>query len=228
MDILSSTGAPLEQVSIDEAYLDLTALCPAADADTALRQAIFIAQGLKDRIRSEQQLTCTLGIATNKLLSKLASDLKKPDGLTVITEAEKISLLRPMPVRKLYGVGEVTEQILHRAGLRTIGDLQDYPGDLTHLVGSFSGQLKQYAFGIDDRPLELHWEQKSISAEETFLEDTSEQPVIFEALWQQAGEIEAELREVRKDALCVSVKVRYSNFTTLTRQTTLQDPASLY
>ena len=224
MEILAATGAPMEQVSIDEAYLDLSALCQGTDADASLQLAVPIAQKLKARIKQERSLTCTIGIGTNKLLSKIASDLKKPDGLTVITEAEKITLLRPMSVRKLFGVGEVTEQILNNAGIRTIGDLQDYPGDLKHLVGSFAVRLKNFSLGLDDRPLELDWEQKSFAAEATFLKDTDDQNAIMEVFWQHATELEAQLLDAKKEAYAVQVKVRYSDFSTLTRQMTLKDP----
>lgn len=224
MKIIASTAAPIEQVSVDEAYFDLSAQCQGLDADDSLRLAVPIAQQLKERICSELQLTSTIGIASNKLLAKIASDLTKPDGLTVILESEKVSVLRPMPVRKLYGVGKVTEQALANIGIRTIGDLQGNAVSLREVVGSFETRLKMFAVGIDDRPLALDWEQKSYSGEETFLQDTQDAKAIMEALWQQATELEAQLDEVKREALTVAVKVRYSDFTTLTRQQTLEDP----
>ena len=121
--------------------------------------ALPLAQELKQRIRSERQLTATIGIAANKLLAKIASDHQKPDGLTLIPESEKVQFLRPLPVRALYGVGKVTEEVLNQAGIETVGDLQDYPGDLRALVGSFGPKLKQFAFGEDDRPLD--WATRS-------------------------------------------------------------------
>jgi DNA polymerase-4 len=130
MQIVGETGAVFEQMSIDEAYLDLSALCLAEDQDAALLKSLPLAQNLKQRIRSERQLTATIGIASNKLLSKIASDHQKPDGLTLIPESEKVPFLRPLPVRALYGVGKVTEGILNGVGVETVGDLQDYPGDL--------------------------------------------------------------------------------------------------
>src|SRR5437868_13874921 len=104
---------------------------------------------------AERQLTATIGIGANKLLAKIASDHQKPDGLTLISERDKVQFLRPLSVRALYGVGKVTEQVLNQAGLHTAGDLQDHPGDLRALVGSFGPKLKRFAFGDDDRPLEL-------------------------------------------------------------------------
>ncbi len=224
MRIAAATGAVVEQMSIDEAYLDLSALCPAADADAALQSSLPLARALKERISSERRITATIGIAANKLLAKIASDHQKPDGLTLITEAAKLQFLRPMPVRALYGVGKVTEQALHQAGLRSIGDLQDHPGDLRALVGSFGPKLKQFALGQDDRPLELGEDIKSISGEETFLQDTEDRKVLRACLREQAQDISGRLKRHRLGAHTVQVKVRYGDFTTLTRQITVEEP----
>jgi DNA polymerase-4 len=145
MRIVAETGATIEPMSIDEAYLDLSALCQAEDADGSLRKSLPLARQLKERIRTERQLTATIGIAANKLLAKIASDHQKPDGLTLISEKEKVSFLRPLPVRALYGVGKVTEGVLHSAGLQTVGNLQDFAADLRALVGSFGPTLKQFS-----------------------------------------------------------------------------------
>ena len=224
MQIIASTGAIVEQMSVDEAYLDLTASCQAEDADASLRKAVPLVRELKARIRTERRLTATIGIAANKLLAKIASDHRKPDGLTLIPEQEKVQFLRPLPVRALYGVGKVTEQVLLKAGLQTVGDLQDYSSDLRALVGSFAVQLKQFARGEDDRPLELGDEIKSISGEETFLEDTDDRKVLRACLKEQAADIEARLKRRRLGAHTVQVKVRYGDFTTLTRQFTVEEP----
>jgi DNA polymerase-4 len=144
--------------------------------------------------------------------------------LTLITDGEKVSFLRPLPVRALYGVGRVTEQTLNRMGIETIGDLQDHPGDLRATVGSFGPKLKQYAFGEDDRPLEIGDEIKSISGEETFLKDTEDRKVLRVCLKQQAEDISGRLKHKRLGAHTVQVKVRYSDFTTLTRQISVEEP----
>jgi DNA polymerase-4 len=226
MQIIAGAGAVVEQMSIDEAYLDLSSVSQAEDADASLLKALPIAQELKRRIKAERSLTATIGIATNKLLAKIASDHQKPDGLTLITEKDKVQFLRPLPVRALYGVGKVTEQVLHGAGIITIGNLQDYRGDLRALVGSFAGQLKQFAIGEDDRPLELGDEIKSISGEETFLQDTEDRKILRRCLMEQAEDIARRLKRRRLGALTVQVKVRYSDFTTLTRQITVEEPLS--
>lgn len=224
MRLVAATGAVVEQMSIDEAYADLSAVCQGRDADASLQNSVPIARELKQRIRTERRLTATVGIASNKLLAKIASDHQKPDGLTVISEQEKIRFLRLLPVRVLYGVGKVTEQLLNRAGLHTVGDLQDYPGDLRSLVGSFGPTLKQYAVGEDDRPLELGEEVKSISGEETFLKDTDDRKVLRACLKEQAADISERLKRKRLGAHTVQVKVRYANFKTLTRQISVEEP----
>jgi DNA polymerase-4 len=224
MHIMATTGAVIEQMSIDEAYADLSAFCQAEDADASLRKALPMARELKQRIRLERQLTATVGLASNKLLAKIASDHQKPDGLTLIAESEKVSFLRPLPVRALYGVGKVSQDVLNRAGVETVGDLQDYPGDLRALVGSFGPTLKEFAFGRDDRPLDSNDEVKSISGEETFLHDTEDRKVLRACLRAQAEDISSRLKRRRLCAHTVQVKVRYGDFTTLTRQITLEAP----
>jgi DNA polymerase IV len=224
LEIMGQTGAIIEPMSIDEAYLDLSALCQADGADASLRQSLPVAHQLKQRICAERQLTATIGIASNKLLAKIASDHQKPDGLTLIPEAEKVQFLRPLPVRVLYGVGKVTEQVLNQTGVKTVGDLQDYHGDLRALVGSFGPKLRQFAMGEDDRPLELGEEIKSISGEETFLQDTDDRKVLRACLRGQAADISERLKHHRLGARTIQVKVRYGDFTTLTRQITVEEP----
>jgi DNA polymerase-4 len=224
MGIVAEAGGIIEQVSIDEAYLDFSAQCDGGTPDDNLLRGLPIARELKRRIREERQLTASVGIAANKLLAKLASDFQKPDGLTLVPERDKALFLRPMPVRAIHGVGKVTEQILQQAGLHTIGDLQDHPGDLRALVGSWGPKLKQFAHGEDDRPLELGDEVKSISAEETFERDTADRKILRGCLRAQADEIAGRLKRKRLGAHTVQVKVRYGDFTTLTRQISVEDP----
>jgi DNA polymerase-4 len=250
---VAQTGALIEQVSIDEAYLDLSevvarVVAPATsadrpptaapgtgaehsggtpwEADDPLFRAVPLARELKRRIFAERGLTASVGVAANKLLAKLASDFNKPDGLTLIPERDKALFLRPMPVRVIHGVGKVTEQALNQVGIRTVGDLQDYPGEMRALAGSFGPKLKQFAFGEDDRPLEPGDEVKSVSSEETFLHDTDERPVLRRCLREQAEEIAAKLKRRRLAAKTLQVKVRYRDFTTVTRQVTLEDPVT--
>jgi DNA polymerase-4 len=224
MRIVTETGAVIEQMSIDEAYADVSSLCDANDLEACLLQAVPIAQQLKQRIQGERQLTATIGIASNKLLAKIASDHRKPDGLTLIPESDKVQFLRPLSVRALYGVGKVTEQVLSQAGLDTIGALQDYKGDLRALVGSFAATLRRFAFGEDDRPLSLGDEIKSISNEETFSRDTDDRKILRHCLREQAADISARLKRRHLGAHTVQVKIRYGDFTTLTRQFSVEEP----
>ena len=220
MELLTRFGGAVEQVSVDEAYLDMGHRFGHFDPEAVLA----LGREMKALIRSERNLTASIGIGGNKLLAKIASDHGKPDGLFFIGEAEKVAFLRPLPAAVIHGVGKVTAGILTGAGLRTIGDLQDHPGDLRALVGSFAGILKRYAFGEDDRTLEYDGEIKSVSAEETFERDTDDRRVLVPVLKEQSRELAEKLAKERLAARTVQVKVRYSDFKTLTRQTSVEDP----
>lgn len=224
MRIVALPQALIEQVSVDEAYLDVSALCQQTDADASLAQALPLARGLKERILAERGLTASIGIAANKLLAKLASDFQKPNGLTLIAEKDKAAFLRPLGIRSLHGVGRVTEEILKRAGVETIGDLQDYPGDLRALVGSFGPTLRRFSIGEDDRPLDTSQEVKSISSETTFARDTEDRKILRTCLREQAAELADKLKRYQLGALTVQVKLRYGDFTTLTRQVSVEEP----
>jgi len=231
MRIVADTGALIEQTSIDEAYLDLSKVIAASThpaesvtADDVLFRAVPVGRQLKNRICAERGLTASIGIASNKLLAKLASDFQKPNGLTLVPDRDKVAFLRPLPVRSIHGIGKVTEQVLNQAGIRTVGDLQDCPEDLRALVGSWGPKLKQFARGEDDRPIEAGDEVKSISSEETFLDDTEDRKLLRKCLHEQAEDISRRLRRRHLGAHTVQIKVRYSDFTTLTRQVTLEEP----
>lgn len=218
------SGELIQQVSVDEAYADVSSPHQGATADKSLELALPLARQIKAVIRERRQLTATIGVAPNKLLAKLASDFQKPDGLTLIRDSEKVAFLRPLPVRSLHGVGKVTEENLHRVGIRTVGDLQDYTGDLRALVGSWGPELKRFALGEDDRPLELGDEVKSISSENTFLRDTDDRPTLRACLKEQAEDVAKSLAKRRLAAHTVQVKLRYGDFTSLTRQVSFEEP----
>lgn len=217
-------GELIQQVSVDEAYVDVSAQHQATTTDTSLELARPLAKQIKAAIHNRRGLTATIGIAPNKLLAKLASDFQKPDGLTLIRESEKVEFLKPLPVRSLHGIGKVTEEHLYRVGIRTVGDLQNHPGDLRALVGSWGPELKRFAFGEDDRPLDLGDEVKSISSENTFLRDTDDRPTLRTCLKEQAEDIARSLAKRRLAARTVQVKVRYGDFTSLTRQISMEEP----
>lgn len=241
MNLLGQTGGIIERTSIDEAYMDMSTVVTGRldaslntgaplvlpgpeDPDSSLYAAVPLARELKRTIWAQRQLTATVGIAANKLLAKLASDFQKPDGLTLVPERDKVQFLRPMVVRAIHGVGRATEQVLNQAGIETVGDLQDYLGDLRALVGSFAQRLRDFAFGEDDRALELDETVKSISSEETFDRDTDDRRVLRKSLRDQAVDVAGTLRRRQLAAQTVQVKLRYGDFTTLTRQVTLEEP----
>jgi len=217
---LASLGGQVEQVSVDEADLDMSHRFAVFDEAAVLA----LGRQMKNLIRGERRLAASIGIGSNKLLAKIASDHGKPDGLFCITGKDKVAFLRPLPASAIHGVGKVTAEALGKMGLRTIGDIQDYEGDLRAVAGSFATKLKAYAFGEDDRPLDLDGEIKSISAEETFERDTQDRRILVPALKEQTREIAAKLAKERLAARTVQVKVRYSDFKTLTRQTSVEEP----
>ena len=227
MEILREVTPVIEKVSVDEAYLDVSDTFPdCADVDAALEAALPVAREIKRRIAAERRLTASIGVAANKFLAKLGSDFQKPDGLTLIREREKVEFLRPLSVRSIRGVGPVTARALEAQGYKIIGDLQAATSDLAGIVGSFAESLKARAMGNDDRPVDTSDERKSISAENTFLEDTDDRPTLRAALKELAADVAATLATHEIGALTVQVKVRYSDFTTLTRQLRLEEPVT--
>jgi DNA polymerase-4 len=216
MDILRSVTPLVEKVSIDEAFLDVTG---------ALRDfpdAVAIARHLKQRIAGELRLTASVGVAPNKFLAKLASDLDKPDGLTVVpTDAAAIiEFLAPLPVKRIWGVGKVTERQLARYGIRTIGDVQRLDlGTLARYVGtSLADHLWRLSRGEDERPVVTEREEKSISNEETFEEDCDDRERVRQTLIELTEKVGRRLRRSGKLARTGQIKIRFEDFTTLTRQ----------
>ncbi len=219
-------GEQIQQVSVDEAYLDVTNLVDATDGshDDLLAAAVPLAAAIKSSILDQRHLTATIGVAPNKLLAKIGSSHFKPNGLTLIKDSEKIAFMRPLPVGAIHGVGRVTEGALVRAGFNTVADLQDTDRDLRTIVGSWGNELKRMALGEDDRELDLGDDIKSVSSENTFLHDTADRPLLRRCLREQATEIAERLQKRRLAAVTVQVKVRYSDFTTLTRQLSIEEP----
>lgn len=225
MAILRRVTPIVEKVSVDEAYLDLSdRIVGIADTDAALHAALPIAQEIKSRIATERGLSASIGVAANKFLAKIGSDFQKPNGLTLIPETGKAAFLSPLSVRAIHGVGPVTAASLEKTGLRTIGDLQKTKRDLHAIVGSFAYRLRERAFGQDERPLDLSEERKSISSENTFLTDTDHRATLRAALRELAADVAQTLELQGLGALTIQVKVRYSDFKTLTRQLRVEEP----
>ena len=227
MEILRQVTPAVEKVSVDEAYLDFSAaFAHYAEADAALEAALPVARKIKERIVSERMLTASIGVGANKFLAKLGSDFQKPNGLTLIRERDKLAFLRPLSVRSIHGVGPVTAQALEARGFVTIGDLQTRGAGVGSVVGSFAESLQARALGNDDRPVDTSEERKSISAENTFLHDTDDRPTLRAALREMAADVAHTLAQHEVGARTVQVKVRYSDFTTLTRQVRVEDPVT--
>ena len=218
MAILRQFTPLVEQVSVDEAYLDVTAsLRLFGDGEQ-------IAQAIKRRIRETTGLTASVGVAPNKFLAKLASDMRKPDGLMVITDADKLDLLRPLPIGRIAGIGKKTEPVFHEIGIHTIGDLQRFPIETLRVrFGVWADEIKARALGEDDRPVEPYGEAKSISNETTFEKDVSEMKTLERTVWELADEVGRRLRAEGVRARTVQLKLRWSDFTTLTRRMTLPE-----
>jgi DNA polymerase-4 len=216
-NLLREFTQTLEDVGIDEAFLDISPVDKPADE---------IAKEIKKRIKEETDLTCSIGIAPNKLLAKIASDMEKPDGLTLITKDDIESRILPLPVRKLWGVGPKTEAYLKEIGIHTIGGLASVPLErLTEEFGeSYGHYLYEASRGIDDSPLVTHWEPKSLSRETTFQEDVRDWQVIAKTLVELAKEVVHSMKEEGYKGRTVSLKVRFSDFKTLTRAKTFHDP----
>ncbi|MEJ2719943.1 MAG: DNA polymerase IV [bacterium] len=211
----------VEPVSIDEAFLDVTG------SEGLFGSAVTIGRTIKQRIEDELRLTASVGVAPNKFLAKLASDLEKPDGFVVITADEAAARLAPLPVGRLWGVGKVTQKTFSTHGIRTIQDLLDFPEDrLEKLVGSNAPRLRDLARGIDDRPVVVDEESKSIGAETTFVEDIGEAAVLIDHLNSLVDRVAVRLREEGFLARTIQLKARYPDFQTVTRALTLSTPTA--
>ncbi len=222
MVILGAFSPVVEQVSIDEAFLDVSGVL------SRWPDAVAIAREMKRRIRAETGLTASVGVAGNKFLAKLASDLHKPDGLTVVPRdaAELQAFLRPLPVGRIWGVGKVTAAQFARLGIHTIGQVQERrEDDLARLLGgAMARHVWRLARGLDDRPLETESEEKSISNETTYDEDCANGDVQRQTLLELAEEVGRRLRDAGRRAGTAHIKIRFGDFRTITRQAPLRPP----
>lgn len=219
MALLREASPLVEQVSLDEAYIDLTPRYPELDVGAVTE----VAQGLRATIQATTGLTASVGAGTSKLVAKIGSDLDKPDGLTVVAPGDEAATLAPMPVRRLPGVGEVTAERLRRHGLMTIGDLAGSDVvDLVSLLGHAHGHgLLAYAHGIDPRPVVPEREAKSVSSETTFEQDVSDRRQLGDHLLRLAGRTADRLAMQRVSGRTVTIKIRRYDFSTMTRSVTL-------
>ena len=226
MGILGDFSPLVEPVSVDEAFVDLTGTASLfGPAPEAVRE-------IKRRIRAETGLTASAGLAANKFIAKVASDLKKPDGLVIVEAGREAEFLAPLPIERLWGVGKATAQDLAALGIATIGQLQRLSrATLVARLGDHGAGLHDLAFGRDDRPVEPWTPPKSMGAETTFERDTTDRARLDTTLRGQAERVARELRAERLAAARVTLKLRFADFRTLTRSHTsdpTQDGLELY
>jgi DNA polymerase-4 len=216
--VLAEITPLMEDVGIDEAFLDITPIEGASGE---------IARDIKRKIWQETGLTCSIGIAPNKLLAKIASDMEKPDGLTILTEADVEGRIWPMPVRKLWGVGPKTEAYLKGLGIETIGALAALSAETLaeHFGKSYASYLYEASRGIDESPLVTHWEPKSSSRETTFQQDIDNWQVIARNLAELVKDVVDDIRQHGYRCRTVTVKLRFNDFKTLTRARSLPSPS---
>jgi len=220
--LLRALTPVVEPVSVDEAFMDLSG------CERLMGSARDVALELKGRVRAELGLTASVGVAPNKFLAKLASDLEKPDGLTVILEEEIERVLPPLPVERLWGVGAATAARLNARGVRTIGDLRGWTKErLEQEFGRGGEHFYRLARGLDTREVVPDSRARSISQERTFPVDVEGAEYVREVL---RGQGESVARRLRKNGLrCrkVGLKIRYGDFLTISRSCTLKRPTDL-
>lgn len=213
MALLRDYGSAFEQISIDEAFLDLSGLAENAHA---------VAVEIQRRIRDEVKLPASVGVASSKLVAKIASGRAKPNGILVILPGEEAAFLKPMKVDELWGIGHATAERLNRVGIQTIGDLADaYPQTVRAILGRQAETTIQHARGIDLSPVLSERDAKSISSERTFARDVHDAETLRAALLTMSDEVAVRLREEGLYTRTVQLKLRWPDFSTITRQVTL-------
>lgn len=226
MEILHDVTTLVEQVSIDEAYLEL---------DAMLEASIEVGRSLQERIAQDYRLPCSLGIASNKLVAKIANDFgkanahkgKPPRALTVVPPGQEEAFLAPLPVIALIGVGPKTSEHLNKLGIQTIGDLAARSPEELHMEFGKNGlDISQHARGIDHSPVITSHEIKSISQEVTFTRDVSDRSILDKTLKDMADKVGMRLQKQALTAATVKLKIRWPDFTTLTRQISHHQPIS--
>jgi DNA polymerase-4 len=221
MTRLNKLTTQIEQISIDEAFLDITGLPDSPE---------HIARSIQTEIRAEMGLPSSIGIASNKLVAKIATEVGKkagsgaipPFGLTIVPAGEEAFFLAPLPAEMLWGVGPKTSSKLTELGIHTIGDIAKWPEvEMVRLFGENGRELAWHSRGLDDRPIVTEHETKSISQETTYTHDVREDKVLEKTLHEQSDQVARKLRESNLAGTTIKLKLRWPDFTTLTRQTTL-------
>ena len=221
MGIFRSVTDLIEPLSMDEAYLDVTRTVAAG------KPPLAVALDLKQQVKEETGLVLSVGVATNKTVAKICSDLNKPDGLVVVPPGEEAAFLAPLAVGKLWGIGPKTVERLNREGVETIGQLAERPPEwFARTFGVRADAVRARASGGDQEPVHTHRETKSVSAETTFATDITEPDLLREELARLAGNVARHLENSGLQGKTVTVKARLADFTTFTRQVTLPAPTA--
>jgi DNA polymerase-4 len=212
----------VEPLSLDEAFLDVTG------SERLFGPAVEIGKKIKQTIREELRLVASVGVAPNKFLAKIASDLKKPDALVVVASDKVQEFLDPLPVERLWGVGKQSSKVFQRLGIRTIGQLRQWPLDVLHArFGSSGEHLWNLAHGRDDRPVVPEREARSISHETTFERDITDLEVLRAWLVDLTDQVGCRLRRHRLRGRTVQLKVRFADFSLISRSCTLPEPTDI-
>ncbi len=226
MAILHEFSPLVEQLSIDEAFLDVS---------DRPEKAGLLARHIQQRVLAETHLPCSLGVATNKLVAKIATDVGKaarrtttyPNAIQIVPPGHEADFLAPLPAEMLWGVGPKTAARLAELGIHTIGDIARWPAaDLARHFGQNGAELAQRARGLDDRPLETSRATKSVSQEVTFSRDVSDRRALLDELRRQSERVARQLKAENLEGVTIKLKLRWPDFTTLTRQTTLASPTA--
>lgn len=217
--VLEEFTPEIEQIGIDECFLDVTRSLHLFGSKRAL------AERIQQRITEETDLTASIGIAPNKMTAKIASDMRKPRGIVILEPNEVESFLRPLPIGRLWGVGEKTKEALTLKGFVTVGDVADCPpADLIREFGKMGQELWERAHGMDERPVDATEDVKSIGNENTFDEDTDDDEQLRSTLMQLCESVAARLRAAGKKGRTITAKIRLECFVTYTRARTVEEP----
>lgn len=221
-EIMLHYAVEIEPLSLDEAFMDISGLCGKYETLGAVGRAI------KAEIKEKTGLVASAGIAPNKFLAKLASDLDKPDGLRIIPYGKEKEILAPLSVRRLWGVGHVTERKLRNAGFLTIGDIQKAPfAKLASVLGNQASLIQRLSFGVDDRAVEASRRIKSIGDESTYEKDLTESADIDRQIAIHSDVVAKRLRRHKLAGRTISLKVRFASFRTVTRSLSLEEGTDL-
>ena len=221
-DIFEQFTPLFEPLSLDEAFLDATG------SESIFGPSAEIGRQIKQRIRAELRLVASVGVAPNKFVAKIASDLKKPDGFCIVEPGEVQSFLDPLPVGRIWGVGKVTSQVFERLAIRTIGQLRQMPSEtLNDLFGSLGEHYWELAQGIDKRPVVPDRDAKSISNETTFADDIADPEVLRAWLLDLVDQVGRRLRAHGLRGRTIELKVRFADFQTISRSLTLAEPTNI-